>query len=203
MVRRVHRAVTAEFVGRAREMRAVVGWLERGRSVVITGPFGCGRTTLVDAVASRLTPRYRFVHLEPNRAFRPQLRDVIAHAANTMRPHVVVWDDIVRLTAPAARVVRDLLLHDRVQIIAIVERAMAADDLVRLRSILGSAPVLTLNPLTRRDAARYFTDASARHRLNWSRSDIHTLAVASHGFPLGMRLTVEAACRERSGVERT
>ena len=190
------------FVGREHELRALARQLDAGASVVLTGAYGSGRTALIGELARR-RPSGRFVswqHGMTTRAMRASagaragvmtgLRAVIEPGA------VIVVDDIVRVSTQRLRSFRELTTSG-CQIVAIVERSMRPEDLVRLRVALGAAPIMVVDSLSVRAADRYFALCCQMLGWGWSEPEIRATARATHGHPLTIRMTLEAAMARR------
>ena len=200
------------FVGRTRELRRLQQLLEDGRSVVVTGSYGSGRTSLVRRLETKLRRAYKFLFIGPSDT-RVTLRDAVAYVLGggrsgrtsiVRRPLcVVVFDDVVRVTPQRAKVIRRLLKDDRVRIILIAERVLAGDELVRVRGILNAAPVVHVGPLSEADVQHYVATLVNAAGRPWSSSDLRGIARSTNGYALGMRLTVEAALRGHTADPRT
>jgi energy-coupling factor transporter ATP-binding protein EcfA2 len=197
------------FVGRTAELRCLSRYLDEGRNIVLTGSFGSGRTTLVRALASAL-PHKRFVFWgdgDSRRAIRVALEGSPDGRQRNSRAPVVgqtvlVADDVVHLTAPRTRFLRELVQTGRGQIIVIVERSMPNEEVARLRAALGAARLMRLGPVSSRMAERYFSLAAARHQLRCTAEQIRGTARSTHGHPLTMRTTLElAVATARSAAE--
>src|SRR5262249_27551551 len=87
------RAPAADFVGREKELRALVEHFDRGAAILgVRGRGGIGKTELALKVASLIGERYRDGHIFLDlRGFDPQhplltRRDVMAHVVYTFRP---------------------------------------------------------------------------------------------------------------------
>jgi hypothetical protein len=193
------------FVGRARELRRLRRLLEAGRNIVVTGSYGSGRTTLIHRLETQLDSRYRFVFVCPSdtrAAVRAAVADATSPAdvrptrrADSMKPSrvVVVFDDVVRLTAQRARFIRQVLDDERVRMILIAERTLIGDSLVRVRAMLGAAPVVHVGPLSDSEVEQYVAACVNAAGIAWRLADLRGMARSTNGYALGMRLTVEAA----------
>lgn len=189
------------FVGRTRELRCLREWLKAGRSVVLTGIFGSGRTALVRQIAAELSDRYRFMFLEPD-VTRAELRRLVrlATVAKESRPMVLVIDDVCRLTPQKQTRWRELT-QNGVQVVLIVERSVPSEMLSIIRASLGAAPLLSIGPLSPRATREYVIECSKRFGLGWNPTEIHGTARSTGGIPLTMRTTLDAAI-ERAREDR-
>ena len=188
------------FVGRTRELRRIARLLNEGRNIVLTGVFGSGRTTLIRRLASDQRDR-QFIFSDSRNSQRAlritierlcAVRTVRSRPADR-RPPVVVLDDVVRVTAQRLRSLRDLVWATRCQIIVIVESSVSSGDVTRLRAALEAARLICLGPLTRNATEQYFSLAAREQTLGWNLDEIRSTAWSTHGHPLIMRATLEAA----------
>ena len=188
------------FVGRTSELRLLARLLDEGRSIVLTGVYGSGRTALLHQLAGK--ERYRkFIFWnsrDSQRALRITIEKLCAVRTGRNRPAdrtppVVVLDDVARITAQRLRSLRDLVRGTRCQIIVIVESCVSNGDLTRLRAALEAARLVCLGPLTRNATERYFALAAREQTLGWNLDAIRSTARSTHGHPLIMRATLEAA----------
>jgi AAA ATPase domain len=115
------------------------------------------------------------------------------------RPHVLVLDDLGRLSPPKLDLVRRFSACGRFRLAAIVEPFLAAPQRLRLDAWLEPACRVTLGPLEPAAARLFFARLAAAHRLPWSAAAIDGLARASCGYPRRMR---ELANRELARAAR-
>jgi hypothetical protein len=198
------------FVGRTRELRRLARLLDEGRSIVLTGVFGSGRTMLVRQLADNERSR-QFVFWDScssQRALRITVeklwaaRAVHNSAGDRTPPVVVVIDDVIQITPQRLRTFRGLVRAHRCQVIVIVERSVPSFDVTRLRAALDAASLLRLGPLSRSATERYVSLAARDYRFGWTADEIRSTARSTHGHPLTMRATLEAAvaARQERGV---
>jgi len=210
------------FVGREKETAYVVKELEAERSVVLTGPFGIGRTALVAYLARQMAGDWLFAFARcdqgpaqvwstlfaaifPRAAARPTRRR--PHSARSLRyrvsnqppedrrHHAIVLDDIARVTAPGLDVARRL--RGKYRVIAIVEAFVPEAQQAALCSALWARPPLRLGYLSRAATLEYFEACGHRLGLGWGAGEVSGLARAVAGFPLGMRQAVASELRRR------
>jgi hypothetical protein len=99
---------------------------------------------------------------------------------------VVVLDDVAKVTRQKLDFIRWLKDLDKFRIIAVAERFLPGEDLTRLRTALIPAPLVVLGRLGPTIAHQFFETLARTHALPWGREEIHGLALATHGYPLGM-----------------
>jgi replication-associated recombination protein RarA len=204
------------FVGRRAEMRRVWAALSRGRHVVLSGPHGIGRTTLMRQVAQGFGSEMPFVFTdlsatsgEASRALYEILGGEgrpVEISSRTIRyrlmsdlgrrndPCVLVLDNITRLTRSRLDFVSGLASAGRFRIAAIVGTRMGKAPLDALRRSLGGAEVIPLGWLRPPDVREFLRQASAAHGFEWREDEIDARARSIGGYPLAMVAAVE---RER------
>jgi hypothetical protein len=215
-------AVTAlPFVGRGKESAYIQAELEAGRSVVLTGIYGIGRTSLVQHVARQLARKWFFVFVNFDRDPGGVWRDLFAAIFSTAhhrlrgetksvrwtrfrvsnqrledrRRHVVVLDNVARLTPRRLGFVR--LVRERFQVIAIAEEFLPEEESTALCAALWARRPLALGHLSTAATVAFFEESSRRHLFGWGPGEVSGLARAVHGFPLGMREAIAAELRRR------
>lgn len=186
--------------------------LDRGRHVVVTGPFGIGRTSLLRWVSESMRDRWRFIFIDferpaseiqrhlfrelfPRRGGsneRCEARSsgarfrILSWKPEDPRRHAVVLDNIAQLSRQKLALLGALAASKRYALLAVVERFVPEPDLERLRTRLAPAPLVTLGRLSCRAARTYFGLASERYGLDWGPERIAAAARATRGYPLGM-----------------
>lgn len=209
------------FVGRRRETAWVRAELEAGRSVVLTGIWGIGRTALANRVAEEMARDWLFVLVDFERPSGQVWRDLFSaifpraqerlrtegRSAKWMRyrifnrrledrrRHVVVLDNLARLTAPRLDAIRRL--RERFQVVAIAEAFLPEEASAALCAALWARRPLRLGHLGEAATVAFFEECSRHHGFGWGGSEVKGLARAVKGFPLGMREAVAAELRLR------
>lgn len=210
------------FVGREKEAAHVRAELEAGRSVVLTGIHGIGRTALVRHVAEQMARDSLFVTADfarapaevwrtllaaifPKAAARlprgPRPAQWVRHRVSTWKPedprrHVVVLDNVARLTPRGRETLRRL--RERFQVLAIAEAFLPERHQDAVCSALHSRRPLRIGPLSGRATLAFLEECSRRHGFAWGPAEVRGLARAVAGFPLGMREAVTAELRRRA-----
>ena len=209
------------FAGRGQETARILAALAAGRNVVITGKFGMGKTALAHHVAEQAGPGWRFLFASASqtpaeicraaflqlesgrrRPARPgrgssrylTLRARLAAAARQPAAPVLVLDDVARITAPKAALVRHLA-EAGFRLIVIPDRGLPGGDWRRVSIWVEPMEKVPLGPLSPGAATAYLLRAAERHGLEWSAQRIAWLVRAAGGYPLRLQ---EIATRELS-----
>ncbi|HOG08194.1 MAG: ATP-binding protein [Syntrophales bacterium] len=209
------------FVGREKDTARIIRALERGQNVVLTGIHGIGKTILIKHIAALTEKNWRFVFVDfslaPTQVCRRLLKEFISAGRSTgeieartykslryltanialkdSRQHIIVLDNLARLTAAKASLLRYLILEKRYLFVAIAETFLPARDLFRLRAELLPAIDVVVKRLPIEETIAFFNDARRRYKLPWTDADVRMLSEASGCYPLGMKDTVS---RERN-----
>lgn len=210
------------FVGRERETAYIRSEVEAGRNVILTGPFGIGRTSIVENAARLMAEtwllatadcerppvevwRQLFGELFPKKRARPGterkpmrwLRAAVMHRRpEDPRRHALLLDNLSRITTMRLDMVRRL--SARFPVIAIVEAFAPEEGLAALRRALGARKILRIGSLGPAATKRFLVECSRLHDLGWGAGEIRGLARAVAGFPLGMRDLVAAEIHRRT-----
>jgi replication-associated recombination protein RarA len=212
------------FVGREKEIRKLTKALEGGHHVIVTGPYGIGRTRLVRQVAKTGRRGRRFVFVDFSKTpgevcekllafFLPKTpsgrvvrstryrigRNLLAgmRLPDERKP-VVVLDNIGRLTRQQLSFLRDLNLENRYLFIAIVESFLPERPFFLLRACLFPSETIILHHLAIRDSYGYFQYVASKHHLSLT-NHVTFLAEAGGGYPLGMRETAQRLLKRHAG----
>ncbi len=211
------------FTGRERETKKIIGWLEEGKNIVLTGKFGIGRSSLVRHVARKTSKRWRFVFMDfsqtPGTLSRQLMRDLFAgniydrktkvrgYKSNRfrivhmklkdIRQHILVLDDIVKLTPQKLAFLRYLSDEKRFRFIAIVDESSLGKALFHLRATLLPSETLALRHMKIDDTLKVFRHFCAQHNLGWYEDHIRSLSELSGGYPLGIREILERKLKSR------
>ena len=204
------------FVGREKEIRLIIKALKRGNNVILTGKYGIGRTSLIRNIADTTRNRWRFIFVDfsqtPGRVCRllidellPKSKgktrgEILGYKSNRFRisnldfadrkQHVLVLDNIAKLSAQKLDLIRYLAMAKRFRFVAIVENFMRGDDLFVLRARLSNAMLINIPHLSIEAAREYFRHSSGQHHFHWTESQINHLAEMTGGYPVGMKEVV-------------
>ncbi|MCX8044126.1 MAG: ATP-binding protein [Desulfobacterota bacterium] len=205
------------FVGRFRETRFIINTLRRGEHVVIAGRFGMGRTSLVRHVSRVATNAFRFVFVDfsspPADICRQLLMEMFPHYAamhnptsipykhaifhlfsqplEDPRPHVLVLDNIERLSRQKLIFLRRLASEKRFTIIAIIATSLPEHQYQQVRVALLNMRRLSLGHLDKKSTREYFTYCSSCYGFNWTDDRIKSLCIRTQGYPLSMKEIVD------------
>lgn len=202
-----------DFVGRKREIAAAMRSLAQGRSVVLTGRFGVGRSRLAKHISRLHSNTWQFLfadfsrpashscneliqQLLPRRAGSRRNRytrmiyskDILLGKRSTAHlPRVVVLDNIGKISRQKLAFIRDMRFDSELLFVAIAESFLSEADLFRLRSVLYPSDVMSLQNLGKTETADFFRYAAQRKKLDWDEKFIQMLAASSEGYPLLMK----------------
>jgi hypothetical protein len=207
------------FVGRKREIAAVIKSLKQNRNIVLTGRYGVGRSCLVKHIARLHAATWQFLYADFSKTVARSCNEMISQlAAGTRRaqphqytrlmhakdilagrnkaadlPRVIVLDNIGKISRPKLAFLRDMRLDSDLLFITVTESFLPEADLFRLRAALYPSDMLTLHNLKRKETAAFFRNFSQRKQLGWTASFIQMLAASTGGYALLMK---EVAQRE-------
>jgi len=208
-----------DFVGRQQEITRIRKDLEQGTHVIVCGKYGIGRTSLLKHLAMLAQEHWRFLFLDFSQTSAHVCRDLFAQLfpklkdkrrgqylpykvarfqivhleVDDPRLHVLVLDNITKLSAQKLNLVRYLAWEKRFRLVAIPESFLPADHFRRLRVQLRPASVITLDRLSVSSTRKFLSSCSERYGLGWTAAQINSKALTTGGYPLAMR---EAVTRE-------
>ena len=208
-----------DFVGRKREIAAIVKSLRHSRNVVVSGRYGVGRSCLVKHISRIHSQSWQFLFADFSKTVARCCNDLVnqltsgpskaqhhrytrlMHAKDILAgskavgdlPRVVVLDNVAKISRQNLAFIRDIRLDSQLLFIAITESFLPEADLFRLRSALYPSDQLTIHNLNREETAAFFRKFSQRKRLEWRESFIQVLAASTEGYALLMN---ERARRE-------
>jgi len=210
------------FVGRENEIGQMEEALEQGNNIIVLGKYGMGRTSLVQHVARVTQDQWRFVFVDFSKTpgsvcnyllaelfpaqeferehlkYKPSRFRIATLALIDRRRHVLVLDNISKLSAKKLDLIRYLTWEKRFQFISIAESFLPADDLFRLRVWMNPAILIKLHYLSASEVVQFYRQLSRERRLGWTENRIKNLAEVTGGYPLRMK---EIALRELATKE--
>ena len=142
------------FIGRKREITAVIKTLKQNRNIVLAGRYGVGRSCLVKHVSELCSETWQFLFADFSKTVARSCNDMVNQLASGQR-----------------RLQRHRYM-----------RLIHAKDLIIRREI--SADLLTLHNLKRAETAAFFRKVSQKKRLGWSEHFIQMLAASAGGYAL-------------------
>jgi hypothetical protein len=205
------------FVGRENEIGQIKEALTEGNNVIVLGKYGIGRTSLIRHIAEMTKDRWRFIFVDFSRTpgsvcnhllaemfpkhrfdrehlrYRSSRFRIATLALEDHRKHVLVLDNVSKLSAQKLDFIRYLTWERRFQFISIAERYLPTDGLFRLRVWMNPSIVITLHHLSTSNVIQFFRKLSEENQLGWTERQIKDLAEVTGGYPLRMR---EIAFRE-------
>ena len=211
------------FVGREQEIRDVTASLSGERNIVVVGPIGIGRTSLIRQVARQMAGQWKFHFVDfsgtPGDASRALARALwpagrmaaasarlghadrnfrISHRGSRRTIRVIVMEDIASLTGPMIRFIRSLAVAaSRFRLVAIVERTLPPDSLRALRGFLWPSDLIRLPALNRKASMGLIKHLSDRHGLGWTDDMVRMAAASTFGYPSCIHEIVQRAIRDR------
>ena len=205
------------FVGREKEIGQIKEALEGGNNVIASGKYGIGRTSLIKHIADAMKDQWRFVFVDfsktpgsvcnhllaelfpmdgfdrEHRRYRPSRFRIATLALGDNRKHVLVLDNVSKLSAPKLDLIRYLTWEKRFQFVSIAESFLPTNGLFRLRVWMNPSILITLHHLMTSSVVQFFQQLSKEHQLGWTEGQIKNLAEVTGGYPLRMQ---EIALRE-------
>jgi len=205
------------FVGREKEIGQMKEALEQGDNIIVLGKYGMGRTSLVQHVAKATEEQWRFVFVDfsktpgsicnylltelfPTQEFdrehlkyKPSRFRIATLALDDSRKHILVLDNISKLSASKLDFIRYLTWKKRFQFISIVESFLTSNGLFRLRVWMNPSIVITLRHLNTSSVIQFFQHLSKEYQFRWTEVQIKNLAEVTGGYPLRLQ---EIAVRE-------
>jgi energy-coupling factor transporter ATP-binding protein EcfA2 len=217
------------FVGREKETKKIMKALERGNNVVLMGKYGIGRTSLIKHVAALMKDRWRFVFVdfsqtpgkvttqllgelvpEKRRGKDHYIRNksgrflIVSKELKDKRKHVLVFDNIAKLTAQKLQLIRYLIQESTFQYIAIAESFLSKEDLFLLRAALLPAEMIMLPYLSEESTKTLLCHLADKYSFHWSEQRLSMLVSATRGYPLGVHEVIkrELDMRKKDGFRQ-
>jgi hypothetical protein len=205
------------FAGREKEIEQIKEALQGGENVIVSGKYGMGRTSLIKHIAEMMQEQWRFVFVDFSKTpgsvcnyllvelfpaqefdreqvkYRPSRFRIATFALEERRRHILVLDNMSKLSAQKLNLIRYLTWEKRFQFVSIVESFLPPNGLFRLRVWMNPSILITLQHLSPSSVIRFFQKLSKENQLGWTESRIKNLAEVTGGYPLRMK---EIALRE-------
>lgn len=203
--------------------------LERGNNVVLMGKYGIGRTSLIKHVAALMKDRWRFVFVDfsqtPGKVTTQLLGElvpekrrgkdhyiryksgrflIVSKELKDKRKHVLVFDNIAKLTAQKLQLIRYLIQESTFQYIAIAESFLSKEDLFLLRAALLPAEMIMLPYLSEESTKTLLCHLADKYSFHWSEQRLSMLVSATRGYPLGVHEVIkrELDMRKKDGFRQ-
>jgi len=217
------------FVGRERETKKIMKALERGDNVVLMGKYGIGRTSLIKHVAALTKDRWRFIFLDfsqtPGKVTKQLLVElfpekgkgkdhyiryksgrflIVSKELKDKRKHILVFDNIAKLTTQKLQLIRYLILESKFQYIAIAESFLPKEGFFLLRAALLPAETIILPYLSEESTKKLLCHLADKYFFHWSEQRLHMLVSATRGYPLGVHEVIrrELDARRKDGLRQ-
>jgi hypothetical protein len=205
------------FVGREKEIISAKEALEEKNNVIILGKYGMGRTSFVRHLALMMQDQWRFVFVDFSKTPGSVCNDILAElfplhefgrghlryrasrfriatlSLRHGRKHVLVLDNISKLSAQKLDLIRYLTWEERFQFVSIAESFLPSKDFFQLRVRMNPSIGITLHHLSLSSVVQFYRQFSNQNRLGWTDGQIRNLAEVTGGYPLRMQ---EIALRE-------
>jgi AAA+ ATPase superfamily predicted ATPase len=169
------------FVGRKREIAAVMKSLKQGHNVLLTGRFGVGRSRLVKHISKLHSDTWQFLFADFSKTATRSCNDMLRQLAPcrgrfrrdrytrlmyakdiisgqnlaTHLPRVVVLDNIGKISNQKLAFIRDMRFDSELLFIAIGESFLPEAELFLLRSVLYPSDFLTLHNLDKAETTAF------------------------------------------------
>ncbi|ARJ05194.1 hypothetical protein B5808_08210 [Cnuibacter physcomitrellae] len=212
-----HPSAGADVIGSDRDVSAISTAVLSGRSVVVSGAVGTGKSHLLDAIIAEIRRRgTRAVRLRTGRAISRVPRAALEHcgddrmrAALSGQPVearlVIVVDDVQELDGHSATALATLVYADRASLLLGVSTARAGErspgrDLASDLWLHGVADRWDLHELDRQDAATFLDALPGSARLD-SVTRAAIIAYSAGSRRLLLELAAEAGSALQKGCE--
>jgi len=196
------------FVGREKEIGQIKQALQEGKNVIVSGKYGMGRTSLIKHMADAMKDQWRFVFVDFSKTpgsvcnhllaelfpmqgfdrehlrYRPSRFRIATLALDDNRKHVVVLDNVSKLSVQKLDLIRYLTWEKRFQFVSIVESFLPSSGLFQLRVWMNPSILITLQNLSTSSMVQFFQQLSKEHQLGWTEGRIKNLAEVTGGYPL-------------------
>ena len=200
------------FFGRQIETKQLIASLSSDRNVILSGKYGMGRTSLVRHVGRIMQGKWKFLFAdfsktpdqvcrelesqlkreiiykkkaEPVR-YKSRRRRLAAAASKDPVRHVLVLDNIAKLTAQKLSLIRYWVMEGSFLFVAVTETFIAESELLALRLALLPADVMQIRRMQMKDSMEMIRACAERFKLSWTDQQLRAAALVTRGYPLGI-----------------
>lgn len=200
------------FFGREKEVKQLIASLSSDRNVILSGMYGMGRTSLVRHAAQVMKREWEFIFADfsetPDRVcrglenrlsketvykrkavpirYKSRRRRLAATVSKGSRQHVLVLDNIAKLTAHKLNLIRYWVAESSFRFVAITESFLSEDELLALRLALLPADVAKLRRLPIKASMEMIRARSEGRKPPLTDQEVKAMAFAARGYPLGI-----------------
>jgi hypothetical protein len=200
------------FIGRERETKQVITSLSSGRSVILSGKYGIGRTSLVRHVARVMRGKWNFLFADFSRTpdqvcrelegqlkqetiykkqaapvrYKSRRRRLAAAASKERIPSVLVLDNIAKLTAQKLTLIRYWAMESSFLFVAVTETFIAETELLSLRMVLLPADIMHIKRMQMGESVEMIRSCVEGCNLSWTDQQVRAAALVTRGYPLGI-----------------
>ena len=211
------------FVGRSRETNRIIKALERRENIIVSGRFGMGRTSLLIHVAETARDRWHFISIDFSKTpgdicrylikelfpaytarkadfytkFKPARFEILNRALEDGRQHVLVLDNIEKITPQKLALLQLFTFEKRFLFVAITASFLPESQYQQLKVVLLATCKITLGHIDRQSTKEFFRYFSLKYKLNWTEDRIKNLSRRTQGYPLSMK---EIVATERKNL---
>ena len=206
------KGVMKMFFAREKETKQLIASLSSGRNVILSGMYGIGRTSLVRQVARLMQGKRDFLFADfsntPDRVcreldnrlsretiykkkaapvrYKSRRRRLAATVSKGAGQHVLVLDNIAKLTAQKLNLIRYWVSESSFQFVAITETFLGEDELLALRLALLPADVMRIGRLPMKDSMEMIRARAEGRNPSLTEQELKAVALAARGYPLGI-----------------
>jgi hypothetical protein len=200
------------FIGREKEAKQLITFLSLGRNVILSGKYGMGRTSLVRHVARAMQGKWKVLFTDFSKTpdqvcrelesqlkketiykkqavpvrYKSRRRRLAVAAAKEPIPHVLVLDNIAKLTAQKLNLIRYWVVEGSFLFIAVIESFIDEGELLALRMALLPADVMQLKRLQMSESIEMIRACAEGCNLSWTEHQVRVAALVTRGYPLGI-----------------
>ena len=208
------------FFGRERETKQLIASLSSDRNVILCGKYGMGRTSLVRHVARVMRGKWKFLFTDFSKTpdqvcrelesqlkketiykkqaapvrYKSRRRRLAAASKDTVR-HVLVLDNIAKLTAQKLSLIHYWVMEGSFLFVAVTETFIAESELLALRLALLPADVMQIRRMQMKDSMEMIRACAERFKLSWTDQQLRAAALVTRGYPLGIVELISGAGR--------